>query len=293
MRRLDVAVRPHGSQRPRARLRTVRPGLPADLRGGRRHHPQRGRRRHGRAVHRPDQYELMRADPGVLESGVEEILRWAAPIVYFRRTAREDMVLRDQPIKAGEKVACFFVAANRDPSIYPYPLRFDVRRAPSNHMAFGFGLTSAWARTWPGWSCAPCSARWCAAYPTCSRPRRPSGPARTLGLPRSWWDRTRCRSASPRPRPSASPPRAPRSGDGARGEGPRPSTRMRRTPSGVRSASGPPHSAGPALRYRVRRLGTCRSRAPSASGDPAAMLSRPGRTDGSCKRCRAIRSARH
>jgi cytochrome P450 len=87
----------------------------------------------------PDQHELMRSDPGVLESGVEEILRWAAPIVYFRRTAREDTVLRNQPIKAGQKVACFFGAANRDPSIYPDPLRFDVRRTPNNHMAFGFG----------------------------------------------------------------------------------------------------------------------------------------------------------
>jgi cytochrome P450 len=87
----------------------------------------------------PDQHELMRSDPAVLESGVEEILRWAAPIMYFRRTALEDTVIHDQPVKTGDKVACFFSAANRDPAIYPDPLRFDVRRGPNNHMAFGFG----------------------------------------------------------------------------------------------------------------------------------------------------------
>jgi cytochrome P450 len=87
----------------------------------------------------PDQYDLMRREPGVLESGVEEILRWVTPIVYQRRTAQADVEIGGRQIRAGDKVANFFGAANRDPRVFADPLRFDATRSPNNHMAFGFG----------------------------------------------------------------------------------------------------------------------------------------------------------
>ena len=87
----------------------------------------------------PAEYDKMRSDPAIIDSGVEEILRWVTPIVYQRRTATADAVVGGQEIKAGQKVANFFGAANRDPRVFPDPLRLDVERTPNNHMAFGFG----------------------------------------------------------------------------------------------------------------------------------------------------------
>lgn len=87
----------------------------------------------------PDQHDLIRRDPGVLDTAVEEILRWTTPVTYMRRTAAEDTEIGGQEIKAGDKVANFFAAANRDRRVFPDPLRFDVRRTPNNHVAFGFG----------------------------------------------------------------------------------------------------------------------------------------------------------
>jgi cytochrome P450 len=87
----------------------------------------------------PDQHERMRTDPDVIPSAVEEILRWTTPVTYMRRTATEDTVIGDRAITAGDKVANFFPAANRDPRYFTDPLRFDVARTPNNHLTFGFG----------------------------------------------------------------------------------------------------------------------------------------------------------
>ena len=87
----------------------------------------------------PAEHDKLRRDPGLINSGVEEMLRWVTPIVYQRRTAQADTEIGGQQIKAGAKVANFFTAANRDPSVFPDPMRFDVERTPNNHMAFGFG----------------------------------------------------------------------------------------------------------------------------------------------------------
>jgi cytochrome P450 len=86
-----------------------------------------------------DQWERLTRDPGLVPGAVEEMLRWVTPIVYQRRTVQDDTQIAGQPIRAGQKVASFFGAANRDPAVFDDPLRFDIRRAPNNHMAFGFG----------------------------------------------------------------------------------------------------------------------------------------------------------
>jgi cytochrome P450 len=85
----------------------------------------------------PDQLEALRADRALIPRAVEEILRWANPLHYFRRTASENTIIGDQPIKAGEKVAMIYTSANRDETVFPHPHDFDVRRDPNPHLSFG------------------------------------------------------------------------------------------------------------------------------------------------------------
>ena len=87
----------------------------------------------------PDQRALLAADESRLSNGVEEMLRWVTPIVYQRRLTTVDTKVGDQQIPAGTKVVSFYGAANRDPEAFADPDRFDVRRSPNPHVAFGFG----------------------------------------------------------------------------------------------------------------------------------------------------------
>ncbi len=88
---------------------------------------------------RPDQFEALKADCELIPSAVEEILRWTTPIVYQRRLATEDAVIKGRSIKAGDKVVSFYSSANRDASVFKDPQVFDIRRSPNPHIAFGFG----------------------------------------------------------------------------------------------------------------------------------------------------------
>ena len=85
----------------------------------------------------PDQWELVRGEPELVPSAVEEVLRVAHPVWHFRRTATRATEIRGTPIAAGDKVVVWFGAANRDPDEFPDPHRFDVRRAPNEHATFG------------------------------------------------------------------------------------------------------------------------------------------------------------
>jgi cytochrome P450 len=85
----------------------------------------------------PDQLAALRADFSLIPSAVEEILRWANPLHYFRRTVTEDTVLRDVEIRAGEKVAMLYTSANRDEEAFENPQAFDIRRSPNPHLSFG------------------------------------------------------------------------------------------------------------------------------------------------------------
>ncbi len=80
------------------------------------------------------------ADPSLLASAVEEILRYDAPVQGLSRVATRDVALHDRKIPAGARVHMLFAAANRDPRVFPDPDRFDLARAPNNHLAFGFGI---------------------------------------------------------------------------------------------------------------------------------------------------------
>jgi cytochrome P450 len=86
----------------------------------------------------PEQRRIWLADlDGVTPTAVEEIVRWASPVIFMRRTLAVDAVLGGQAMRAGDKVAMFYWAANRDPAHFTDPDVFDVRRTPNHHVGFG------------------------------------------------------------------------------------------------------------------------------------------------------------
>ena len=88
---------------------------------------------------RPEQLRRLLDRPGLLDGAVEEVLRWASPVLHMRRTARCDTALAGTPVAAGDKVVMWYVSANRDPEVFGDPFRFDVARSPNEHFAFGGG----------------------------------------------------------------------------------------------------------------------------------------------------------
>ena len=87
----------------------------------------------------PESMAEVRADPSLVPGMVEEVLRWANPLHYFRRTATADTELAGVAIRAGDKVAMVYTAANRDPAVFDEPHRFDIHRDPNPHLSFGIG----------------------------------------------------------------------------------------------------------------------------------------------------------
>ena len=86
----------------------------------------------------PEQRAIWAADfEGVAPTAVEEIVRWATPVIHFRRTATRDTELRGQKIDAGQKVVLWYCSANRDEEVFDEPFHFDVRRTPNEHVGFG------------------------------------------------------------------------------------------------------------------------------------------------------------
>jgi len=88
----------------------------------------------------PDQWDKLKADPeGLWETAVDEILRYATPVLHFRRTALEDYDLDGTLIKAGDKVVMWHISANRDEEVFADPFTFDIERQENDHIAFGGG----------------------------------------------------------------------------------------------------------------------------------------------------------
>jgi cytochrome P450 family 142 subfamily A polypeptide 1 len=99
----------------------------------------------------PEQYRLLVDDPSLVPTAVEEMLRWVTPIQNMARTATRDVELRGRTIRAGDKLLLLYPSANRDERVFEDPFRFDVRRDPNPHLAFGgygshFCLGSSLAR---------------------------------------------------------------------------------------------------------------------------------------------------
>ena len=92
-------------------------------------------------IQHPDSlYEWQHHDSEELTASArEELLRVVSPVIHFRRTARRDVELHGQTIKAGDKVVRYFAAANVDPRVFEDPLQFDLHRFPNEQIAFGTG----------------------------------------------------------------------------------------------------------------------------------------------------------
>ena len=87
----------------------------------------------------PEQFEALRKDRSLLDSAIEEMLRFTTPVVQFQRAATRDTELSGVKIRAGEPVVIFYPSANRDEEVFASPDEFDIRRDPNPHVAFGGG----------------------------------------------------------------------------------------------------------------------------------------------------------
>jgi cytochrome P450 len=88
----------------------------------------------------PDQLQRLRADPGLLPTAVEELMRFDSPLQLFERTATADVQLGGITVREGQKVAALLGAANRDPAVFADPDRLDVGRTDNPHVTFGAGV---------------------------------------------------------------------------------------------------------------------------------------------------------
>ncbi len=85
----------------------------------------------------PEQHKLLSQNPDMIDTAVEEMLRWGSVTMHFRRTATEDIHLNGADIKAGDKVVMYYISADFDERQFPNPYAFDIQRNPNAHMAFG------------------------------------------------------------------------------------------------------------------------------------------------------------
>lgn len=90
-------------------------------------------------IDHPDEWRRLQSDPNLVTTAVEEILRWATPVNYFRRAATCDVELHGVRIAEGESVTMFYPSANRDERVFTNPDRFDITRTPNPHVTFGGG----------------------------------------------------------------------------------------------------------------------------------------------------------
>ncbi len=91
-------------------------------------------------IENPDQFALLRSNPELMPSAVEEMLRYTSPVTHMARRATEDVEIRGQRIRAGDTVVMLYGSANRDEEIFgPNSEVFDISRNPNPHIAFGAG----------------------------------------------------------------------------------------------------------------------------------------------------------
>ena len=89
----------------------------------------------------PGEYDKLRADPGLIPNMVAEIIRWQTPLAYMRRTALQDVEIHGKTIRAGDKVAMWYVSGNRDEAKFADADRLIIDRDNArNHISFGFGI---------------------------------------------------------------------------------------------------------------------------------------------------------
>jgi cytochrome P450 len=87
----------------------------------------------------PEQLAALQRRPELVESAVEEVVRWATPVNYMRRTAARDVELCGLKIRQGDHLILFYASANRDEEVFEDPFRFRIDRDPNPHLGFGIG----------------------------------------------------------------------------------------------------------------------------------------------------------
>ena len=87
----------------------------------------------------PDEFRKLQDHPELVESAVEEVVRWTSPVNYMKRTAAVDTVIRGQEIAKGDSVVLFYASANRDEDVFDDPFGFRIDRDPNRHLGFGIG----------------------------------------------------------------------------------------------------------------------------------------------------------
>jgi cytochrome P450 len=92
-------------------------------------------------IEHPEERAKLEADPSLLPTAIEEMLRHVSPVNVFLRTATQDTEIRGVSVKKGDRAAMFYPSANRDEAQFADPDRFDVSRTPNPHVAFGGGGT--------------------------------------------------------------------------------------------------------------------------------------------------------
>jgi cytochrome P450 family 142 subfamily A polypeptide 1 len=85
----------------------------------------------------PDSMVRLRQDLGLLDSAIEEMLRWVCPVKNIKRTVTRDVTLGERFVRAGDKVLLLYESGNRDESIFRDPDFFDIERSPNHHLSFG------------------------------------------------------------------------------------------------------------------------------------------------------------
>ncbi len=99
-----------------------------------------------------DQFELLRAQPDLVDSAVEELLRFASPVeTATERYAKEDLILHGVPIRKGDMTLGVLASANRDADEFAEPNKLDILRSPNRHLSFGHGIHYCLAHPWHGW----------------------------------------------------------------------------------------------------------------------------------------------
>ena len=91
-------------------------------------------------IEHPDQLALLRADPDLLPSAIEEVLRYRSPLQWMYRVAKRALSINGQTIPAGKLVLAWIGSANHDSNPFPDPELFDITRDPNPHLAFGHGV---------------------------------------------------------------------------------------------------------------------------------------------------------
>ncbi|BBZ08352.1 putative cytochrome P450 [Mycolicibacterium doricum] len=89
----------------------------------------------------PDQFEKLKANPGLIPNMVSEIIRWQTPLAHMRRIAKADTMLNGQFIRKGDKVLMWYASGNRDERVFDRPDELIIDRSNArNHISFGFGI---------------------------------------------------------------------------------------------------------------------------------------------------------